>query len=921
MKRKLAIIFLSICAVVCFAFGISACDGGSENSGTDSSSEESSSSSEETVVDDVIGYLFFDLNDDDTYSVGCRENLFYPENYILVYSDGVVTIPSTYNGKAVTIADYAFYGCTSVTSITIPDGILEIGDNAFRGCSSLKSITIGKDVTAIGDMAFDECASLEAVYISDLSAWCSIDFGNTAYANPLFYAGNLYVNGSLLTELNIDSDSGISEISAYAFYGCTSLESLTIEADVTINEYAFENSSLKSITIADDARPSIGYSVFRYCSSLESITFPYDCLLTNNDQTLEYIFGGTEASHMNQEYGYWYPASLQSVTITSGDIPASALRGCPMTSLTIGENVTSIGSVAFYSCYELTEINYNAKKISDFDTGQIFVGAGKNSNGVILNIGANVERVPAYLCFSENSHNSPCPNIVSVVFAENSICTSIGEHAFYYCASLSSVNIPDSITTICDYAFSSCTALTSLTIGSGVKTIGKGAFGCRALTEINFNATAMEDLSSDNGVFSYVGQSGDGITVNIGANVTKIPAYLFCPYSSSSYAPKIISVKFAENSECASIGDYAFAYCTALTTISNLPSAATYDVNIITGCTNFDKSSFYTVADNINYFGTQMINVVDTTAEIVIVKEGTTSIAENAFANCADLRVVYIPSSVTEIGSNALVCGADSDLKIYFGVSSSSSIFNNYTDWLGTYSYEYTYNGAETSADVYYSYATGVHLTDYYLHDSVTVYGYIGNETEISIPSKLGTYTMSRIGYSKTVAVVGDVSYVVPLSSFIGVTSITMPSSITQVNTYAFYNNTALTSVTLLTDSGDLLIYSGAFYGCTNLSSVTFTEGAQVVLQYLSFYGCASLTSLTLPSTTTSIIAQAFEESGLTSLTITNVGTAYLYTDATDVSTYKQYTLSDYTAEQLATLVKGDWLNYNILISVTNVTD
>ena len=220
------------------------------------------------------------------------------------------------------IGDQAFRYCSNLTSVTIPNSVTEISWGAFSDCSSLTSVTIPNSVTKIESYAFDDCNSLTSVHISDLSAWCKINFEPVS-ANPLFY--NLYLNGNLVTELTIPSD--ITEIKNYAFCSCRSLTSITIPNSVTsIGDYAFAYcSSLTSVTIGDGVT-KIGDYAFYGCTGE----------LIINSKTLVEKHSSRYDCPTNSYSGWLY--------------------GNKFTKLTIGDNITTIGRYAFYDCSSLASI-------------------------------------------------------------------------------------------------------------------------------------------------------------------------------------------------------------------------------------------------------------------------------------------------------------------------------------------------------------------------------------------------------------------------------------------------------------------------------------------------------------------------------------------------------------------------------------
>ncbi len=245
--------------------------------------------------------------------------------------------------NVIAIKDCVFMECNTLENITIPDSVTMIGDYAFASCSSLTSITIPDSVTTIGYCAFYNCSSLNAVHITDLSAWCRIDFTKKE-SNPLTFAHNLYLNNELVTDLTIPAN--ITVIKDYTFFSGNSIHNINLHNGITsVGIGAFVGCRIQSVTIPDSIT-EIKDAAFTQCPYLTEFKGKFatkDGLALIVDGTFHAFANGSGITE------YTIPEGVATI----GECAFNSAYS--LKSVTIPDSVTAIVRNAFYECRNLND--------------------------------------------------------------------------------------------------------------------------------------------------------------------------------------------------------------------------------------------------------------------------------------------------------------------------------------------------------------------------------------------------------------------------------------------------------------------------------------------------------------------------------------------------------------------------------------
>ena len=803
------------------------------------------------------GDLYYDItNSSYPYTVEVTYQEKWSSNNYAGLTSAIIPETVTYNGTTYSvtgIGSSAFHNCSSLTSVTIPDGVTELGGGVFYACTALKSVVLSKNITRIPTLitpvpnvhsegCFEDCFSLTSITIPNSVT----GIGSAAFRNC-----------SSLASITIPD--GVTSIEDYTFSSCSSLTSVTIGNSVTsIGNRAFSDcSSLTSITIPNRVT-SIGYYAFGDCSSLTSIAIPNsvtsigdrafsDCsslvsvtmLATTPPSVGSYVFDSIASdavlyildtankSAYQKAVGKYFnkietlPPFSYTITIKfyenrgsveflqqpDWDKPA-IVKATPKSGYVFGRwddgeidnprtiYVTSDTTMWLYfaptsgECGDNLTWKYSNNTLTISGTGDMWDFSGAEVPWSDLCGQVHTISLPTGMTSISNSAFFAFTEITSVNLPSSLI--SIGRSAFMYCEKLKSVTIPDKVTTIGNSAFDGCESLQHISVGKSVKEIGHSNYRRNDVFRNCTNLTSVEWNARECQDFDSYERTLFGHIASQITSFTFGKDVQYIPQYLCYDLKNITSVTIPNR--VTAIASFAFEYCSSLSNLTIGGSVEEIGMFTFASCDNLTN---------------------------VTIPDGVTSIGNYAFSDCKNLTSVSIGYGLKQFGYLNDGGGAFANCP-----KLTSVVWN-----------------AQSCAD----FEVGEEAPFYGVAQQITSFMF-GNYVE-HVPGFLccDMKNLSNIQLPKSLASIGESAF----ESCTKLTSVVIPDNVTSIDAFAFGWCESLRKVTFGKKLQELTL--GSFTDCTSIKEMISYASQVPDISYTTFDQVA-------PSTIVYVLTELVEQ-------------------------------------------------------------
>lgn len=782
---------------------------------------------------------------------------------------GTLAIPADSN--LISIGDEAFANCTKLRRVDLPASLKNVNGSAFFGTTSNMEINVAsknKHFVSIDGVLFNYTKSMIVAYPAGRTAAYTVP-ENVRYIGSCAFA---YTKAS-----SVDLGS-VTEIGDSAF-AASSLSAVVIpDTVISMGEYAFQSSAyLSSVKIGNGLR-SISKEAFEYCSNLSEITIPAGIesiggaafkfaglgkLIFENNSRLKVIAGAAfykcpltsvdfPDSLMNiGDSAFSECFSLSSISFGEGSslqiIGAEAFRYAPLAtvafpanirtigdyafadtaiagSVTVPASLESLGGGAFGACHALTEIKVESgnKIYADIDgvvytkDGKVVIAypAGNPAENYTVLDGTQKIGIAAFYG-SWNLRGVTVPAGVDEFY----------EYAFFDCEGIYGYSLPDTLETVGPYSMAKNYSLSSVSLPDSVINIGRYAFAY----DSSLYTVYISDTSKLARI-SFASFALSGIqTMRIPANVSTVAQYAF------EGCKQLTSVTFAAGSKLQSISAYFFLGCDSIQNITfeNGSALTSIQAHGLEGMKNLTSIDFGDARlTNIDNYAFRYCSSLAT----LNLPDTLINIGRFAFYKCTALSSLTVPETIEHIGSYAFH-GTDNCALYFSGAELPFYLDENWDDGLSGY-----YVGVSQTVE------SGDWKYAILKNGKTAILEYLGNEKNIDLRTL-------NIGEITTIG--GYAFYGKNLESII------LPESLTQIQRYAFAENTALAGITIPANVKYIAKY--AFHN-TGIMNLTFTGSNVSVIEQYAFAYTRKLTSVTLPAGIVKLGTYVFYRSGIESV-------------------------------------------------------